>query len=214
MIFLWEACFFWYNKGIKTKEKKRGFQCKGHSAARAEVYQDPELPEEDCSQEPRPRKKKATHAELFKGLKVHKEVIPLDEEDKVCPVCASPMERIGEEYVRRELVFTPAKCEVYEYYTESYGYLDCKEGKGATEKSVIVKSKVPPALIGKGPTSSSLLHGQAIRSMQTACLSIVRKRTGKSMVPLSAGQPLRTESSTVLGIIPGHCMITFTASFC
>ena len=150
MIFLWEACFFWYNKGIKTKEKKRGFQCKGHSAARAEVYQDP-----DCSQEPRPRKKKATHAELFKGLKVHKEVIPLDEEDKVCPVCASPMERIGEEYVRRELVFTPAKCEVYEYYTESYGYLDCKEGKGATEKSVIVKSKVPPALIGKGPTSSS-----------------------------------------------------------
>ena len=48
----------------------------------AEVYQDPELPEEDCSREPRPRKKKATHAELFKGLKVHKEVIPLDEEDK------------------------------------------------------------------------------------------------------------------------------------
>jgi len=38
------------------------------------------------------------------------------------------MERIGEEYVRRELVFTPAKCEVYEYYTESYGCPDCKEG--------------------------------------------------------------------------------------
>ena len=94
----------------------------------AEVYQDPELPEEDCSRKPRPRKKKATHAELFKGLKVHKEVIPLDEEDKVCPVCGSPMERIGEEYVRRELVFTPAKCEVYEYYTESYGCPDCKEG--------------------------------------------------------------------------------------
>ena len=41
------------------------------------------------------------NAELFKGPKVHKEVIPLDEEDKVCPVCGSPMERIGEEYVRR-----------------------------------------------------------------------------------------------------------------
>lgn len=81
----------------------------------AEAEQDPELPEEDCSQEPRPRKKKATHVELFKGLKVHKKVIPLNEEDKVCPVCGTPMERIGEEYVRRELVFTPAKCEVYEY---------------------------------------------------------------------------------------------------
>ena len=81
----------------------------------AEAEQDPELPEEDCSQEPRPRKKKATHVELFKGLKVHKKVIPLNEEDKFCPVCGTPMERIGEEYVRRELVFTPAKCEVYEY---------------------------------------------------------------------------------------------------
>lgn len=101
----------------------------------AEVYQDPELPEEDCSREPRPRKKKATHAELFKGLKVHKEVIPLDEEDKVCPVCGSPMERIGEEYVRRELVFTPAKCEVYEYYTESYGCLTVRKER-AIRKSL------------------------------------------------------------------------------
>lgn len=30
-------------------------------------------------------KKKATHAELFKGLRVHKEVIQLNEEDKICP---------------------------------------------------------------------------------------------------------------------------------
>ena len=81
----------------------------------AEAEQDPELPEEDCSQESHPRKKKATHAEFFKGLKVHKKVIPLNEEDKFCPVCGTLMERIGEEYVRRELVFTPAKCEVYEY---------------------------------------------------------------------------------------------------
>lgn len=180
----------------------------------AEVYQDPELPEEDCSREPRPRKKKATHAELFKGLKVHKEVIPLDEEDKVCPVCGSPMERIGEEYVRRELVFTPAKCEVYEYYTESYGCPDCKEGKGDTEKSVIVKSKVPPALIGKGPASSSTVAWTIYQKYANGMPLYRQERTGKSMVPLSAGQPLRTGSSTVLGIISGHCMITFTASFC
>ena len=121
----------------------------------AEAEQAPSLPEEDCTEEPRPRKKKATHAELFKGLTVHKQVIPLAEEDKICPVCGTPMERIGEEYVRRELVFTPARCEIYEYYTESYGCPSCKEGNGDTEKAVIIKSKAAPALIGKGPASPS-----------------------------------------------------------
>ena len=121
----------------------------------AEAEQDPFLPEEDCSEEPRPRKKKASHAELFKGLTVHKQVIPLAEEDKICPICGTPMERIGEEYVRRELVFTPARCEIYEYYTESYGCPNCKDGKGDTEKAVIIKSKAAPALIGKGPASPS-----------------------------------------------------------
>ena len=55
---------------------------------------------------------KTTHTELFKGLTVHRPVIPLAEEDKICPVCGTPMEHIGEEYVRRELVFTPARCEI------------------------------------------------------------------------------------------------------
>ena len=32
------------------------------------------------------RKKKATHEDLFKGLKVEKAVIPLPEENQVCPV--------------------------------------------------------------------------------------------------------------------------------
>ncbi len=50
------------------------------------------------------RKKKATHEELYKGLRVEKIVIPLPEEDQVCPVCGTQMVLIGEEYVRRELL--------------------------------------------------------------------------------------------------------------
>lgn len=62
---------------------------------------------------------------------------------------------IGEEYVRRELEFIPATCKVIEYYSQSYGCPSCKEGLGDTEKPVIVKSQVPPALLGKGPASAS-----------------------------------------------------------
>lgn len=31
------------------------------------------------------------------------------DEEKVCPLCNTPLKKIGEEFVRRELVFIPAK---------------------------------------------------------------------------------------------------------
>lgn len=101
------------------------------------------------------RKKKASSKETFKGLKVNKIVIPLSPEEQICPVCGTQMTLIGEEYARRELVFIPARCEINEYYTQSYGCPSCKEGFGDTETPVIVKSKAPSALVGKGPASPS-----------------------------------------------------------
>ena len=121
----------------------------------AEVEQDPSLLEGETVIREHTRKKKAAHEELFKGLKVEKVVVPLPEEDQVCPVCGTQMVLIGEEYVRRELEFIPATCKVIEYYSQSYGCPSCKEGFGDTEKPVIVKSQVPPALLGKGPASAA-----------------------------------------------------------
>ena len=82
-------------------------------------------------------------------------MVPLPEEDQICPVCGTQMVLIGEEYVRRELEFIPATCKVIEYYSQSHGCPSCKEGLGDTEKPVIVKSQVPPALLGKGPASAA-----------------------------------------------------------
>ena len=81
----------------------------------AEVEQDPSLLEGETVIREHTRKKKATHEELFKGLKVEKVVVPLPEEDQICPVCGTQMVLIGEEYVRRELEFIPATCKVIEY---------------------------------------------------------------------------------------------------
>lgn len=123
----------------------------------AEQEQDPASVEEEetTTVKSHTRKKKATNADTFKGIKVNKVVIPLAEEDKVCPVCGTQMERIGEEYIRRELVFIPARCEINEYYSENYGCPNCKQGLGDTEKPVIVKSQAPAALIGRSFASSS-----------------------------------------------------------
>ena len=87
----------------------------------AEKEQDPSLPEEETVIKEHTRKKKATHEDLFKGLKVEKVVIPLPEEAQICPVCGTQMVLIGEDYVRRELEFIPATCKVIEYYSQSYG---------------------------------------------------------------------------------------------
>lgn len=114
------------------------------------MEQDPSLLEGETVIREHTRKKKAAHEELFKGLKVEKVVVPLPEEDQICPVCGTQMVLIGEEYVRRELEFIPATCKVIEYYSQSYGCPSCREGLGDTEKPVIVKSQVPPALLGKG----------------------------------------------------------------
>ena len=90
----------------------------------AELEQDPEaakaevlesiLPEKTAKK----RKGRATDAERFKGVPVEKKYLELFEKKKLCPVCGTPLKEIGEEFVRRELVFVPAKLKVYEYYSE------------------------------------------------------------------------------------------------
>ena len=65
------------------------------------------------------RKVRVTDAERFKGVPVEKKYLDLSGEDKLCPVCGTPLKEIGEEFVRRELVFVPAKLKVYEDYGPS-----------------------------------------------------------------------------------------------
>ena len=110
----------------------------------AELEQDPEaakaevlesiLPEKTAKK----RKGRATDAERFKGVPVEKKYLELSEKEKLCPVCGTPLKEIGEEFVRRELVFVPAKLKVYEYYSKNYECPQCrlqdipviKKGKG------------------------------------------------------------------------------------
>ncbi len=73
------------------------------------------------------RKNRATDAERFKGIPVTKKYLDLPDEDKVCPVCNTPLVKIGEEFVRRELVFIPAKLKVVEIYSLNYSCPECSK---------------------------------------------------------------------------------------
>lgn len=71
------------------------------------------------------RKPKATNDERFKGLPIEKVYLDLEGE-KVCSECGTPLVYIGEEYVRKELKFTPAKMTVIEYYSKNYKCPGCE----------------------------------------------------------------------------------------
>ena len=97
----------------------------------AELEQDPvlaQMEEQDASLPENPTKKRkprATDAERFKGIPVEKKYLDLSESEKTCPVCGTALKQIGEEFVRRELVFIPAKLKVCEYYSRSYECPQC-----------------------------------------------------------------------------------------
>ena len=67
----------------------------------AEMEQDPAAAEAEEMAALLPEKKRkarAANAERFKGLPVKKEYLDIPEEERFCPVCNAPLEKIGEEY--------------------------------------------------------------------------------------------------------------------
>ncbi len=66
------------------------------------------------------RKARTTDADRFKEIPITRRYLDLSDEEKVCPVCNTPLKKIGEEFVRRELVFIPAKLRVIEFYSINY----------------------------------------------------------------------------------------------
>ena len=73
------------------------------------------------------RKNRAADAERFKGIPVTKKYLDLKDEDKLCPACNTPLVKIGKEFVRRELVFVPAKLKVVELYSLNYSCPQCSK---------------------------------------------------------------------------------------
>ena len=99
----------------------------------AEAEQDPAAWEAEKlaaalpTQTEKKKKARATNEERFKGIPVTKKYLDLPDEEKVCSVCNTPMKKIGEEFVRRELVFIPAKLKVVEYYSINYSCPECSK---------------------------------------------------------------------------------------
>ena len=95
----------------KSSEKRDDFPGQMNLFNEAEACKGEVKPdEEDLITVPEhKRKKKSTIADKFANLPKEKAYLDVPEEERKCDKCGTPLEKIGEEYVRTEIKFIPAK---------------------------------------------------------------------------------------------------------
>lgn len=74
--------------------------------------------------------------ELLKNIPHEKKLCTLAEEDRFCETCGDSLYSVGEEFVRTEIEFIPAKVRVIDYYRETFECRSCRKmGEPYMEKS-------------------------------------------------------------------------------
>lgn len=110
---------------------------------------EPEVETETVTYTRKKRPKGKKEADL-KGLAHQKVVHIIKEGERICEKCGLEMKRIGEIFVRSEVVFVPAQVFVKDHYMESYECMNCRKTE---EKAQIKKAPVPTAVM-KGSYAS------------------------------------------------------------
>jgi transposase len=121
----------------------------------AEVYADPHAPEPDLKEVQGyiRRKYKGQRAALLKDIPHDKRLCTLAKEDRYCEACGTDLVSVGEEFIRTEIEFIPAKVRVIDYYRETFECRTCrKNGEPYMEKSpmpypVIQHSMASPSTV-------------------------------------------------------------------
>ena len=94
--------------------------------------------------------------ELRSDLEIKKVVYELPENERICQVCGTPLEKYAEEHICTRIFTIPEQIYKVEYYRAVY---KCKNCDKNAEKSNIVKApnKTPAAVIPKGLPDASLV---------------------------------------------------------
>ncbi|OPX86970.1 MAG: Transposase IS66 family protein [Pelotomaculum sp. PtaB.Bin104] len=104
----------------------------------AETEADPKAVEPDLKQVQGYRRKKfnGQRMELLKDIPHDKRLCTLVEEDRFCEKCNTALISVGEEFIRTEIEFIPAKVRAIDYYRETFECRTCrKNGEPYMEKS-------------------------------------------------------------------------------
>ena len=118
----------------------------------AEQECDKELVEEITYSRAKKRYKDERKIKL-ENLKHVKDIYDIDEKDRICYRCGRTMSRVGEEFVRSEIVYEPAKLYVKDIYRVTYECRKCRKDN----KINMLKAGTPAPVIPHSYTSPSMI---------------------------------------------------------
>ena len=135
----------------KSSEKRDDFEGQLNLFNEAETLMAEPDPEEQefTTVEKHTRKKKTKMTDKFANLPVQKVLLDVPEDERICDICGTPLERIGEEFVRREIEIIKPSLKIIEYYSVSYGCPKCKEDAEV------------PHIVKERDDQKHMLHGMA-----------------------------------------------------
>ena len=94
--------------------------------AESEAIAEDPAEEEFIMIEKHTRKKKSKMMDKFSSVPVQKAYLDVPEDKRVCGSCGTALEKIGEEFVRREIELIKPSIKIIEYYSINYGCPKCK----------------------------------------------------------------------------------------
>ena len=115
----------------KSSETSKALGMKGQMSLfdEAEAEADPEITEptlEDVEQVCRKKKYLGQRKDKLDKLPHDKIIFKLNPQDLNCLQCGAELKPIGQEFIRTEIEYTPAKLRVIDYYRETYECRKCK----------------------------------------------------------------------------------------
>ena len=149
-----------------------------------EVYEpEPEKETVEVKAYRRP-KSKGYRAEILKVFPHEKEVSDLNEKDRICDVCGSSLEPVGEEFIRSEVIVEPPTIRVIDHYVKTY---ECRVCRKETGSAHMIKAPLTEPLIRHSFASASLA-AQIIHNKFALGLPLYRQEKEWEALGLSIGR--------------------------
>lgn len=133
----------------------------------AETEADPRAQEPDLKEVKGYQRKKfrGQRAELLKDIPHDKRLCTLDERDRSCECCGTGLVSVGEEFIRTEIEFIPAKVRAIDYYRETFECRTCrKNGEPYMEKSPMPYSVIQHSMASPS-TVAWIMHQKFVNAL-------------------------------------------------
>lgn len=111
------------------------------------------------------KKAKSKRDKLLKDIPRTKQLYTIDEQDRFCKTCNTTLVPVGEEFVRTEVEYIPAKVKVIDYYRETFECRTCrKDGKPYMEKPAMPNPVIQHSLASPS-TVAWVMHQKFVNAL-------------------------------------------------